>query len=335
MTSAEIATRPVGAGPFAWQPHVLAWTVLVVATVAVVVGHIRLGGSGHGEPWTRRQRLQFTGALVALVVALTWPLADLATRWSLTALVLQRVTLMLAAAPLLLLGLPYDVIAWLTRPAPVDFVITRCARPLVAVVVVTVLGVGSMLPVVVRSSASSAAVRGVVDVLVLTAGLVLWLPVLSRVPGVLRVRPVVRVVYLVFQAVVPAFLSFLYIFGRNPYYDTFLRSKQVIHLRPLNDQQLAGFVSKLAMLFVLLGTAAVVLARSPRDDLEEEAQFGAHDPLMWADVERSFDRADRQAHRHRGTPAEPQPGPNGEPGPGPDHGADGGPAQGPDDPSGA
>jgi putative membrane protein len=298
--------------------------------MAVVAGHLRMERSGKGEPWTPRQRLQFLGALVALVVALTWPLADLATHWSLTALVLQRVILMLAAAPLLLLGLPYDVVGWLTRPAPVDALLTRCARPAVAVAVVTVLGVGSMLPVVVRGSANSAAVRGIVDVLVLVAGLVLWLPVLSRVPGVLRVRPVVRFVYLVFQAVVPAFLSFLYIFGRHPYYGTFLRSKQVVHLRPLNDQQVAGFVSKLSMLFVLLGTAAVVLARAPRDDLEEEAQFGAHDPLVWADVERSFERADRQAHRHLGAPVEPGHRPDGEPGSGSDPGSDGGPTTGPD-----
>ena len=49
-------------------------------------------------------------------MALTWPLADLAAHWSLTALVTQRLILVLVVAPLLLLGLPYDVIQWLTRP---------------------------------------------------------------------------------------------------------------------------------------------------------------------------------------------------------------------------
>ena len=53
---------------------------------------------------------------MASVVALTWPLADLAAHWSLTALVTQRLILLMAVAPLLLLGLPYDVVQWLTRP---------------------------------------------------------------------------------------------------------------------------------------------------------------------------------------------------------------------------
>ena len=95
------------------------------------------------------------------------------------------------------------------------------------------------------------------------AGLVLWIPVLGRIPGILRLKPVVRFGYLVVQAVVPAFLSFIYIFSRRPLYAEFSRSHAAIGLRPLNDQQIAGFVSKLSMLFVLLIVGAVVLARAP------------------------------------------------------------------------
>ncbi len=63
------------------------------------------------------------------MVATGWPLGDLAAHWSLTALVVQRLVLALAVAPLLLLGLPYDVIQWLTRPRVVDAVLTRVERP--------------------------------------------------------------------------------------------------------------------------------------------------------------------------------------------------------------
>src|ERR1035441_1620624 len=79
-----------------------------------------LARSARPIPWTRRQIGAFAGALGASVVALTWPLADLAAHWSLTALVVQRLILVLAVAPMLLCGLPYDVIQWLTRPAMMD-----------------------------------------------------------------------------------------------------------------------------------------------------------------------------------------------------------------------
>ena len=89
-----------------------------------------------GDPAARSR--SFAGAMVVLLVALTWPVADLAAHWSLTALVLQRLLLTLAVPPLLLLGLPAAAGRGCTRPAPVDAVARAVSRPPVAVAVVTV-----------------------------------------------------------------------------------------------------------------------------------------------------------------------------------------------------
>jgi cytochrome c oxidase assembly factor CtaG len=303
--------------PYAWDPHLATWLILAFGIVLVTGGHRRLERrSDQPIPWTRRQILQFSGACVAAVIALTWPVADLAAHWSLTALVAQRVILVLALAPLLLLGLPYDVIQWLSRPPIVDTVLTKLQRPQVAIVLVTTMLVGSMAPFLVHAQSESVLARGLLDVVMVTAGLILWLPVLGRVPGILRLRPVVRFVYLIAQAVVPAFLSFLYIFSTRPLYPSFARSHAAIDLRPLNDQQVAGFVSKLSMLLVLLTVGAVVLARAPTSDEE----LGTTDPLVWADVERQFERADRRSARKgaegSSQPANPDTGPGGD---GPDN----------------
>ncbi len=151
-----------------------------------------------------------------------------------------------------------------------------------------------MVPALVAIQASSAAIRAVFVVLTVVAGLVLWIPVIGRVPGIRRPKPVVRFGYLVGQAVVPAFLSVIYIFSTRPLYPTFAGSKQAIGLRPLVDQQIAGFLSKLTMLIVLLGIGAVVLARASRSEDEAEAD----EPLVWADVERELERAERHDARH-------------------------------------
>ena len=280
-------------GPFAWQPHLVTGLALVVGVAAVVLGHRRLSASSpHPVRWTRRQVLQFAGAAVTAAAALTWPLADLAAHWSLTALVVQRVLLVLVVAPLLLLGLPYDVLQWATRPAGVDAVLLRLQRPPVAIITVSVLLVGSMTPFFVHAQSTSWPARGALAGAVVVAGLVLWIPVLGRVPGIPRLKPVVRFAYLVGQAVVPAFLSFIYIFSGRPLYPEFARSHRAVGLRPLTDQQIAGFVSKLSMLLVLLAVGAVVLARASTSDDEF-----ADDRLVWADVERQFERVDRRGRR--------------------------------------
>ena len=261
-------------------------------------------------------------------MAVTWPLGTVAAHWSLTALVVQRLLLVLAVAPLLLVGLPYDLIQWLTRPRWVDAVLLRVHRPPVAIPVVTVLVVGSMTPALVRAQASMVWARGLLDLAIVAAGLVLWIPVIGRIPGIPRLQPVVRFGYLVAQAVVPAFLSFVYIFSNHPLYPAFTRSHAAVGLRPLNDQQIAGFVSKLSMLLVLLIVGGVVLSRAPPSDDE----FAGDDPLVWADVERQFERVDRKGGKDRGQRPGAGPGPEGadspvsDPKPGPGA-APGGPAR--------
>ncbi len=281
-------------GPYVWEPHLVAWVAVGSGIGLVVGGHLWLVRIRQPPiPWTRRQIACFCGACLLSIVALTWPMADLAAHWSLIALVTQRLVLLMGVAPLLLLGLPYDLVQWLTRPAPVDALVVQLRRPLVAIAGVTVVAIGSMTPLIVRASADSAVIRGLVDVGIVLAGLVLWLPVIGRIPGFTRPQPVVRFAYLVVQSVVPAFLSFIYIFSTRPLYPEFARSRSATGLAPLTDQQIAGFVSKLTMLFVLLVVGAVVLARAPRTDDELDAK----EPLVWADVEREFERADRHGNK--------------------------------------
>jgi putative membrane protein len=288
-----IGAVPAEVGAWAWHPHIVLWAVLAGTSLAAAALHRRLvRTAAHPLPWPRVRVLRFAAGMVLIGVCLGWPLGDLAAHWSLSALVLQRCLLVLAVAPLLLAGLPDDLITWCTRPAPVDALLVRVLRPPVAVVVVTVVLVGTMLPALVAAQSDSAVARGALAMVVLFAGTILWLPILGRIPGIPRPRPMIRAVYLVAQAVVPVFLSFLYILATKPLYPAFARSVDVVHLRPLNDQQVAGFLSKLSFVLVLLAVAGVVLARAPDTDDD----LGPEDPMVWADVERHFERVDRHGH---------------------------------------
>ncbi len=182
-------------GPYAWQLHLLTWLILIAAVAAVIVGHQRIATAdpARATPWTRRQIVSFAVGVVAAIVALTWPVADLAAHWSLTVLVVQRLLLTLAVPPFLLLGIPYDVLQWLTRPAPVDTALSWFRRPGVAIAVFAVLAVGSMTTGLVDAQSSSALARGLIDVVMVLAGLVLWIPVIGRIPGIQRLRPVGQV----------------------------------------------------------------------------------------------------------------------------------------------
>jgi putative membrane protein len=282
------------ARPLDWHLHPL-WVLALCAAVAAY-----LWATGR-EGWhaTVRQRVLFLSGLLVLFVAVSWPLGDLAAHWLLMALVLQRLLLTLAVPPLLVLGTPRAVIARLTRPAPVDALLRVVVRPLPAIAIVTVVAVATLTTGAVNLAARSELVRALVELLVLASGFVLWAPVLTELPGLPRLSSLGRGGYLIVQSIVPSFLSIVWIFARHSLYPPFTHPGKVAGMTPLLDQQLAGFLAKLSTIAVLWSVAFVIMTRARATDGEEPA-----DPLLWSDVEREIQRADRR-ERRQGWPRPP------------------------------
>ena len=285
--------------PLALHLHPLAWLGVAAVALAYAFAVSRMRGTAAGGPLpTGRQRWYLAGGLVALAVALTWPLADLAAHWSLTALVVQRLVLTLAAAPLLLLAMPAPLLAVLSRPAPLDACLDFFTRPVVAVVTFSVVAVGTLLPGAVAAQASSPWWRGLTDVALLFGGAVLWGPVLRHIPGAHHTVPVGIAAYLFVQSVIPTFPAVIYVFARHPLYETFGHVRNALGISPLVDQQLAGVVAKVATLPVLWSAAWRALMRAQRaDSAEADGEDG--EPLTWAEVERHLERAARAERKGR------------------------------------
>ena len=196
------------------------------------------------------------------MLAVTWPLGDLAAHWLLLALVLQRLLLTLAVPPLLVLGTPRRLIARLTRPAAADAVLRVVVRPLPAVAIVTVVAVATLTTGAVSLAARSDVARVAMELLVLASGFVLWAPVLTELPGAPRLSALGRGGYLIVQSIVPSFLSIVWIFARHSLYPTFTHAGTVVGMSPLLDQQLAGFLAKLSTIAVLWTVAFVIMTRA-------------------------------------------------------------------------
>ena len=288
--------------PFNWHLD-LFWTLAIPALVVAYVVATRQEGC---RP-TRRQRRFFILGVLALLVAFMWPLGDLAAHWSLLALVLQRLLLTLAVPPLLVAGTPQPIIVRLTRPAAVDAVLRVVVKPVPAVAIVTVVAVGTLTTGLVSLAAHSDVARVVIQVVVLLSGFVLWAPVLTELPGTPRLSALGRGGYLIVQSIVPSFLSVVWIFAHRSLYAAYDHHVRVLGMSPVLDQQLAGFLAKLSTIAVLWTVAFTLMTRAHvASGSEEDAE-----PLIWSDVEREIERAERRdqrAHRpHATTPPETPP----------------------------
>ena len=276
--------------PFNWHLDIF-WTLAIPALAVAYFVATREEGC---RP-TRRQRRFFVFGVVALLVALMWPLGDIAAHWSLLALVLQRLLLTLAVPPLLVTGTPRPIIVRLTRPVAVDTVLRLVVKPVPAVGIVTVVAVGTLTTGLVSVAAGSEVARVVIQIVVLSSGFVLWAPVLTELPGRHPLSAMGRAGYLIVQSIVPSFLSVVWIFARRPLYASYDHHGRVLGMSPVLDQQLAGFLAKLSTIAVLWTVAFTLITRSQVTMGTDEDP----EPLIWSDVEREIERADRRDQRAR------------------------------------
>jgi cytochrome c oxidase assembly factor CtaG len=265
--------------PFRWH---IAEVLLIVA--AGVAHHLVVTS-------TRERRLALY-ALLALLVVTIWPVGDIAASVSLTVATVQRLVIMLFVAPLLLMATPTNVLARLTRPRPIDAVTRLLAHPGVAVVIVTVLGTATLASPVVDWGARSSIGRDLVLLTVLSIGLVLWLPALGVLPGAKRLSPAARAGYIFASALIVTSLSFVWIFSQHSLYPALHHQYALLHMTPLFDQQLAGFVAKLGCYIPMWAVAFTIFFHA-----EEHGTPIEETPLHWADVERQLLRVDRQRER--------------------------------------
>ena len=265
--------------PFHWH------AVELLAILAAGVAH-------HVVVIARRQRRFAFWALVGLAAVTMWPIGDLAASVSLTVATVQRLVIMLFVAPLLLLSTPVDVYAKLTRPVLVDAVVCRLSHPGVALILVTVGGTATLAAPVVDWGAHSSLARDLIVLRVMALGVILWIPALAIMPGTNRLSPAARAGYVFASALVVTSLSFVWIFSRHPLYPALHHQYALLHMTPLFDQQLAGFVAKLGCYLPMWAVAFTIFFHAEDQGIPVEET-----PLGWADVERELLRIDRRRAR--------------------------------------
>ncbi len=267
--------------PVRWHPAL--WAGVVIVGLAYVL--VAREGRFKAMP---DQRIRFLSALLLFGLACGWPLGDLAAHVSLTALVVQRLILMLAIAPLLLSGLPDELLLVATRPRLIDRLLLVLGHPGAAVAFVTVVGTVTLVPTVVGWGSRSEAARGVLVAITLLVGVVLWLPVLGSAPGTRRLSHLAKAGYCFISALVVTSLSVVWIFARHPLYPSLSGQRAILGISPLLDQQLAGFVAKLGAYVPMWIVAFVLFARAGDGEEPDDAT------LRWVDVQREFERAERR-----------------------------------------
>ena len=287
-----------GLNGWEWHPHPDVW--LLVAYLAGMYWWIvtRIGPTqvAPGEPVvSRRQVTMFGLGVAALWVHADWPIHDIGEHYLFSVHMVQHIGFTFIAAPLMLLGLPVWMVRWMARPRGLRFVFTKIARPIPAAVIFNTATVFTHWPVVVDAALRHHALHFVLHVLIFVSALLMWFPVLNRVPELPRMRQGMRLVYVFLQSVIPTIPASFLTLGTGVLYHYYATAPRPFPISAIDDQQLAGALMKVYGGTLLWTVIAVSFfrwyAREQRGEYE--------DVLTWEDVEQALARSE---------PAPPEPG---------------------------
>jgi putative membrane protein len=251
--------------PFpSWTPHPDVWLVIVGLASAYAYAVRRLGPrlAPTGTPvLTRFQLATFSAGVLALWIASDWPVHDLGEGYLFSVHMVQHTVYTVIAAPLLLMGTPTWLARWLLSPRWLLRAVRFLTRLIPATIVFNIVVIATHTPVVVDASLRHALLHFGVHTLILVSSLLVWMPLLSPLPEVPRLQPLVRMVFLFLQSVVPTVPASFLTFGEHPLYRFYEKVPRLWGVSALDDMRMAGLIMKILVGFSLWITITIVFFR--------------------------------------------------------------------------
>jgi putative membrane protein len=251
--------------PFpAWTPHPDVWLLIgaIIAgyTIAVTQLGPKLAPAGT-QVVTRFQIITFSAGVFAMLVASDWPIHDVGERYLFSVHMVQHTMYSIVAAPLLLMGTPAWLARWILSPRWLLRSVRYLARLIPATIIFNLVVIITHTPPVVNLALHHALVHFGIHSLIMLSSLLVWMPLLSPLPEVPRLQPLVRMLYLFLQSVVPTVPASFLTFGDRPLYHFYEHVPRLWNISALDDMRMAGLIMKILWGFSLWITISIIFFR--------------------------------------------------------------------------
>jgi putative membrane protein len=217
----------------------------------------------------KRQTRFFSVGMLVLWIGADWPIHDLAERYLYSIHMFQHLLFTLVAPPLLLAGIPAWMMRSVLRPKLVRDLWRFLTRPVVALVVFNGVLLFTHWPALVDRAVGNELMHFSLHLLLVSAAVVMWWPVMSPLPEMPALTPPGQMMYLFLQSLAPTIPASFLTFGHTLIYPVYGTFPRIWGISALTDQLLAGLEMKILGGFVLWGFITVIFfrwhAREERD----------------------------------------------------------------------
>jgi cytochrome c oxidase assembly factor CtaG len=209
--------------------------------------------SRRGQPVAAWRIALFATGIALLLIAVASPLAEVGEKELFSFHMAQHLLLGDLAPLCLLAGVTGPVLRPLLA-LPGVMRLRILANPLVAFPIWTANLILWHLPALYEGAVESSFLHALEHVSFFAAGLVLWLPVLERLPAPEWFGTGAKLAYIVGVRLVGTVIANVFVWGGDPYYDVYDTGDDFLGLSPSADQSLAG------SLMMLEGSLVTIVA---------------------------------------------------------------------------
>jgi putative membrane protein len=261
-----------------WEPSVILGCLLLAGLYLGAAGPWRRGlqrRAGQAEqPLSRGKTAWFLGGLAVVLLALLSPLDEIGDTYLFSAHMVQHLLLILAAAPMLMLGTPDWMLAGLLRRPDGLLrhpVILRTGRwltnPVVAFLIFNINFAAWHFPALYQATLLNENIHILEHLLFLATAVLNWWPVIGPAPELPRLPYPGQMLYLFLEAIPGTVLGAIFVFAEGPLYPFYVSAGRLFGLSPDVDQQLGGLImGTLSSLVYLAALGGVFMAWLQQED---------------------------------------------------------------------
>lgn len=231
-----------------YQAHPEVW-ILVLGAIGLAWYAVRVVGPNAvppGEPIvTRRNKIAYGAAVLALWAASDWPMHDVSEEYLYSVHMVQHLIFSMIVPPLLLAAMP----EWLARlimssDGTAGVWIRRLSHPVVAGGIFNLVVALTHMTTVVNYSVENGPFHYLVHTVVFFSSLMMWIPVCGPIKE-LRLSLPGQMVYLFLMSVIPTVPAGFLTFAEGPLYEAYDHDVRLWGVDIATDQQMAGLIMKL------------------------------------------------------------------------------------------
>ena len=200
-------------------------------------------------------------AVLTFLIGSLWPVHDVSEDSMYFVHMAQHLAFINVMALFIVMSVPSWLARWIIVRKHVLPVVRFATRFIPATILFNLLIVFFHWPAVVTLTIENGLIHFLAHLTMVISFVIIWMVIVSPAPEIRRPTPIVQMLFLFLQSVIPTIPASFLTFGSKPLYKIYVGLPKMFSMSALEDQRTAGLVMKLGSGLLIWGVIAVIFFR--------------------------------------------------------------------------